>query len=238
LADDPAEKAGQGAPYRSSALRLPHGFLTAAQSDVGQFDLVAPGIAPVFVKQVHSARVVEASCPFADGERPEADAIVSATPGTMLAIVTADCAPVLFADVAAGVVGAAHAGWRGAFGGVLENTVAAMEALGAARARIIAVIGPTIAQTSYEVDERFRETIVGAEAASGEFFQPGAPGHFQFDLPAYVQRRLAHSCEVGTVDDLAVDTYENGQGLYSYRRATHLGGPTGGRQFSAIVRPA
>ena len=160
--------------------------------------------------------------------------MVCAKPGTMLGIVTADCAPVLFADIEAGVIGAAHAGWRGAFGGVLENTVAAMESLGAAPERIVAVIGPTIAQASYEVDERFYEEIVSDEAAASTFFSPGAPGHYQFDLPAYVARRLLLS-GVGTVADLAVDTYANQEALYSFRRATHRGSATGGRQFSLIA---
>jgi len=221
-------------PFRSAALGLPHGFLTAPQSESGCFDLIAPDLEPVFLTQIHSARVVEVERPFPESQRPEADAMVCAKPGTMLGIVTADCAPVLFADIEAGVIGAAHAGWRGAFGGVLENTVAAMESLGAAPERIVAVIGPTIAQASYEVDERFYEEIVSDEAAASTFFSPGAPGHYQFDLPAYVARRLLLS-GVGTVADLAVDTYANQEALYSFRRATHRGSATGGRQFSLIA---
>ena len=222
------------APFRSAALSLPHGFLTAQQSDAGRFDLVAPGIEPVLMKQVHSARVVEVEGPFPEDARPEADALVSRTPGTMLAIVTADCAPVLFADVQAGVIGAAHAGWRGAHSGVLEATLRHMVALGANAANVTAVIGPTIAQASYEVDYDFREKF---EARHDRFFRLGArPGKWLFDLPAYVRWRV-ESAHAGKVEDLAVDTYADEDRLYSYRRATHRGGPTGGRQFSAIALP-
>lgn len=226
---------------RSVALHLPHGFLTAPQSDSGRFDLIRPDMEPVLLKQVHSARVVEVDRPFPENQRPEADAMVSATPGTMLAIVTADCAPVLFADLEAndgtGVIGAAHAGWRGGFGGVLENTVAAMVAMGARAERIVAVIGPTIAQASYEVDTAFHDRLVAHDAANIDLLAPGAPGHYQFNLPAYIARRLSLA-GVGTVDDLAVDTYAHERKLYSFRRATHRGAATGGRQFSALAFPA
>jgi len=219
---------------RSPAIRLPHGFFTAQQSDAQAFDLVAPGIEPVLLKQVHSARVVEAAGPFPETARPEADGVVSNTPGTMLAIVTADCAPVLFADPHAGVIGAAHAGWRGAHSGVLEATVRHMVAFGANPANITAVIGPTIAQASYEVDYDFR---VKFETRHDAFFRLGErPGKWLFDLPGYVRWRL-ESAHVGQVEDLALDTYANEDRLYSYRRATHRGGPTGGRQFSAVALP-
>ncbi len=196
-----------------------HGFLDAAASDAGAFALVPHTAGPVFVRQVHSARVETVSAPFA-GELPEADALVTATPGLALAIRTADCAPVLLADRAAGVVGAAHAGWRGAFGGVLEATVAAMAALGAQPARIIAAIGPTIAQPSYEVDEAFRRRLLEHDPDNAALIRPGREGHFQFDLPAYVRRRL-RAAGVGQVDDLALDTYPDAARFHSFRRATH-----------------
>lgn len=222
-------------PLRGAALGVPHGFLTAAQSDAARFDLIAPAVAPVFLKQVHSARVIEATAPFAEGERPEADALVSATPGTMLGIVTADCAPVLFADKNAGVIGAAHAGWRGAHGGVLEATLRHMEGLGASLSNVTAVIGPTIAQASYEVGFDFREKF---EERHAQFFRLGErPGKWLFDLPAYVRWRL-ESAGVGTIEDLGIDTYSDEARLYSFRRATHRAEATGGRQFSLVYLPA
>lgn len=209
-----------------------HGFLDAVQSDAQAFDLVAHKAGPVFVKQVHSATVATVSEPFADNP-PEADGLVTATPGLALAIRTADCAPVLFADRAAGVIGAAHAGWRGAVGGVLEATVAAMVAMGASPAGIIAVVGPTIARPSYEVDDGFHTRLLHGAAENARFFTPGRAGHWQFDLPAYVVARL-RDAGVGQVDDLALDTYADAARFHSFRRATHRGEPTYGRQFSLI----
>ena len=223
---------------RSAALAgIAHGFLDAAQSDAAAFALVVPGGEPIFVKQVHSAIVVPVAAPFT-GEPPEADALVTATPGLALAIRTADCAPVLLADRAAGVIGAAHAGWRGAFSGVLEATVEAMVALGAQREAIVAAIGPTIAQPSYEVDEVFHARLLDHDGANQRFFTAGSPGHWQFDLPAYATARL-HAAGVATVDNLALDTYAPDAGgltrFHSFRRATHRGEPTYGRQFSLIA---
>lgn len=183
--------------------------------------------------QVHSPDVITVTGSWADDPegRPVADALVSATPGLVLGIVTADCAPVLFADSGAGVIGAAHAGWRGAHSGVLENTVAAMEALGASRGNIAAAIGPTIAQASYEVDEGFRQQFDSADAG---FFAPGREGHWQFDLPAYVAARLRRA-GIEAVEDCALDTYELSERYFSYRRATHQGAPNYGRQISLIA---
>ena len=181
------------------------------------------------VEQIHSAKVVTIRSPAERGE--QADAMVSDVPGLVLGIVTADCAPVLFADTQAGVVGAAHAGWRGAHGGVLENTLVAMEALGAERGHVVAAIGPTIAQPSYEVDERFRARF---EQEDAQFFTAGREGHWQFDLPAYVAARLRQA-GVTRIDDLALDTYADPDRFHSYRRATHRGEATGGRQVSAIA---
>ena len=197
-------------------------------------DAVMPGGPVVAVYQVHSPDVVAVPQAWGDDERPEADGLVTATPGLLLGIVTADCAPVLFADAKAGVIGAAHAGWRGAHGGVLENTVAAMEQLGANRADISAAIGPCIAQASYEVDDGFRAQFAEIDA---RHFSPGKPGHWQFDLPGYVAAGLERAGV--TVDrDSCIDTYPPANGYYSFRRATHRGKPTYGRQFSLIGLPA
>ena len=163
--------------------------------------------------------------------RPIADALVTNTPDLVLGIVTADCAPVLFADKAAHVIGAAHAGWRGAHGGVLENTVAAMESLGARRDSISAGIGPTIAQGSYEVDRAFRQQFTEDDA---RFFAPGKAQHWQFDLPGYICARLAE-CGLEHVEDLSLDTYALENTYYSYRRATHCNAPNYGRQISMIA---
>ena len=183
------------------------------------------------VYQVHSADVATVLRPWPERERPHADAMVCDEPGMLLAIVTADCAPVLLADSEARVIGAAHAGWRGAHGGVLENTVAAMIALGARRERIAAAIGPCIAQASYEVDEGFRRQFTDDDA---RFFVAGRPGHWQFDLSAYAEARL-RAAGIGRVDRLALDTYADEERFYSYRRATHRGEANYGRQFSMIA---
>lgn len=195
---------------------------------------VLPGATLVSLYQVHSALAVPVDLPWDEHERPHADAVVTRRPGLLLGIVTADCAPVLLADRQAGVVGAAHAGWKGARGGVIESTVAAMEQLGARRSAIRAAIGPCIAQASYEVDARFRERF---DAESQVFFVAGRPDHFQFDLEAYVASRLA-AARIGTVDRLRLDTYTLEDRFYSFRRATHRGEADYGRQFSLIGLPA
>lgn len=191
---------------------------------------VLPGAELATVYQVHSSEVVEVVAPWPHEQRPRADAMVTARRGLLLGVVTADCAPVLLADREAGVVGAAHAGWRGAHGGVLEATVAAMVRLGARTSRIAAAIGPAIAQPSYEVDEGFRALLADADA---RFFAPGRPGHWQFDLERYAAARL-RSAGVRTVDALGLDTYSDEARFFSFRRATHRGEPTYGRQFSLI----
>ncbi|ANU06657.1 peptidoglycan editing factor PgeF [Paraurantiacibacter namhicola] len=196
-------------------------------------DAVLPGAQVVAVYQVHSPDVVSVPAPWGDDARPEADALVTSVPGLLLGIVTADCAPVLLADTSAGVVGAAHAGWRGAHSGVLENTLAAMEELGAARGNIAAAIGPCIAQASYEVDAGFRAQFSDADA---HHFAAGREGHWQFDLPGYVAARL-EAAGVGHVEDTARDTYPPGSGYFSFRRATHRAEATYGRQFSLIGLP-
>lgn len=218
---------------RSALLEgVPHAFLDARQSDARQFDLVAHRAGPVFARQVHSADVLAVSAPF-PGDAPEVDALVTTAPGLALGIVTADCAPVLLVDLEAGVIGAAHAGWRGAHGGVIAATVEAMAALGASPQRITAAIGPCVAQASYEVDEPFRARFTAAE---DRFFSSSRPGHWQFDLEGFVAEQLA-GAGVGRVDPLALDTYAAPARFHSYRRATHRGESTLGRQFSLIALP-
>jgi YfiH family protein len=197
-------------------------------------DAVLPNARLVTLYQVHSAIAVPVDQPWDEHERPHADALATRRPGILLGIVTADCAPILLADRDAGVIGAAHAGWKGAHGGVIEAVVAAMEQLGATRPAISAAIGPCIAQASYEVDAGFRHRFGPQDA---EFFETGAPGHFQFDLEAYVAARLAAS-GVGAVERLGLDTYADADRFYSFRRATHRGEPDYGRQFSLIGLPA
>ena len=190
-----------------------------------------PGAPLARLDQIHSADVVIMREP--GGDLRQGDAMVSDRRGLMLGVVTADCAPVLLADVDAGVVGAAHAGWRGARAGVIENTVKAMESLGARRNSIAAAIGPTIAQPNYEVDADFRARFDEEDEA---FFVQGKGDRLQFDLPAYVARRL-HDAGVGMIEDLALDTYADAVRFHSFRRATHCGEPTDGRQLSVIALP-
>ena len=194
---------------------------------------VLPGARLATVYQVHSPNCVTTRAAWPDAERPHADALVTDRPGLLLGVVTADCAPVLFADLAAGVVGAAHAGWKGAVGGVTDSTIAAMEALGARRSAIVAAIGPCIAQQSYEVDEGFRDRLVALAAANAAFFAPGRAGHYQFDLEGYVAQRL-ESAGIGAVERLGLDTYASGGRYFSYRLATHRAEPAYGRQISLI----
>lgn len=213
---------------------VPHGFCTgighSGEPDAGR---IVPGAQLVLLKQVHSPIALAVDAPFAIGMRPEADAMATATPGLVLGIVTADCAPVLFADTQAGVVAAAHAGWRGAHFGVLEATVRRMEELGASRGNIRAAIGPTIAQTNYEVGWDFVEQF---EERHQSFFTRSRPGKWQFDLPAYVASRL-RALKLGNIGDLALDTYADEDRFHSYRRATHRRQATEGRQYSLIALP-
>lgn len=199
---------------------------------------VLPGASLVTVHQVHSARCVQVEDPWPETQRPEADAMVTDRPGLLLGVLTADCAPVLLADVAAGIVGAAHAGWRGAFAGVTDATLAAMEELGAHRERIAATVGPCIGQQSYEVDEAFRERFREAEADNARFFTTGPAGKPHFDLGGYVRHRLI-AAGLAQVETLRVDTYAEPDRFFSYRRATHRREPSYGRQISMIgIRPA
>lgn len=197
---------------------------------------VAPSARLVTLYQVHSAECVAVADPWPEDARPEADALVTDRPGLVLGILTADCAPVLFADAAAGVVGAAHAGWKGAIGGVTDATIAAMEALGARRDRIVAAIGPCIAQPSYEVDATFRDRFLAAGAGNAAFFAAGRPDHYQFDLEGYVAERLRRA-GIAQVARSRVDTYAEEQRYFSFRRATHRGEPSYGRQISLVALP-
>lgn len=197
---------------------------------------VEPGARLTTVYQVHSPDCVIVTEPWPDAERPHADALVTDRPGLLLGVVTADCAPVLLADRVAGVVGAAHAGWKGAVGGITDATIAAMEALGAERSRIVAAIGPCIAQASYEVDAGFRERFMAAGAGNACYFAEGGSGHYQFDLEGYVAGRLT-AAGIAGVELLALDTYAQPERFYSFRRATHRGEPDYGRQISLIGLP-
>jgi YfiH family protein len=185
------------------------------------------------VHQIHSPDAVAVDRPWTQDERPRADAMVTDRPGLLLGILTADCAPVLLADAAAGVIGAAHAGWRGAFAGVTDATLAAMEQLGARRENIHAAVGPCIARPSYEVDEGFRARFLDADADNNRFFVVGA-SRPHFDLEAYVVHRLL-AAGIGEVEALNLDTYADPERFYSFRRATHRGKPDYGRQLSAIA---
>lgn len=194
-----------------------------------------PATALVTLYQAHTAEVVQVDEVWS-GQGPQADAMVTTRPGIALGILTADCAPVLFADGRAGVVGAAHAGWKGALGGVVENTLAAMTRLGARPADITAAIGPCIAQRSYEVGPDFPAPFLAQGDDNEQFFAPRAPkpGHFLFDLAAYVARRLALAGVVQIIRT-PCDTCQEESRFYSYRRATLRREPDYGRQLSAIV---
>ncbi|MFU8779302.1 MAG: peptidoglycan editing factor PgeF, partial [Roseovarius sp.] len=185
----------------------------------------------ITLHQVHSADVVTVTGPIET--RPRADAMVTNVPGLALAVLTADCQPVLFADVGNGVIGAAHAGWRGALDGVLEATVAGMEGLGADRRRIKAVIGPTISQAAYEVGPEFIEEFLAEDSDNARFFANGAGGRYQFDLPGFGLHRLRQS-GIGQAEWTRHCTYGDPERFYSYRRTTHAGEADYGRLISTI----
>jgi YfiH family protein len=197
---------------------------------------VLPGAQLATVHQIHSADAVTVERPWPQAERPHADGMVTDRPGVLLGILTADCAPVLFADEQAGVIGAAHAGWRGALAGVTDATIDAMEQLGARREHIHAAVGPCIGQASYEVDEAFRQRFLEASADNHRFFIAGAAGKPHFALEAYVAARLV-AARIAGVEALKLDTYAEPDRFYSYRRATHRGEADYGRQVSLIGLP-
>jgi YfiH family protein len=182
--------------------------------------------------QIHSPEALVINGPFT-GERPKADAVVTKTSGVIAGILTADCGPVLFADANAGVVGAAHAGWQGAVGGILESTIEKMEYLGAKKADIVAVLGPTISQKNYEVGPEFVERLLSLDSENSQWLLPSSkPGHAQFDLPGYIINRLNG---IGIAASWTGHcTYEDEERFFSYRRTTHRAEPDYGRQISAI----
>jgi len=236
---------------------VPHGFLGSAggahqfgfggpgdEADVRALRAAAaaailPGGRLAAPHQVHSPDVVVVDKIWGDAAqgRPVADAVVTAKPGIVLGIVTADCAPILLADSTAGVIGAAHAGWRGAVGGVLENTIAAMERLGARRSAIAAVIGPTIAQASYEVDAAFRAQF---DATANRFFAPAPEREgivrWYFDLPGHIVAKLTDA-GIAEIADIGRNTFSDVAHYHSYRRSAKVGEGNYGRQISMIALP-
>lgn len=245
---------------RAAALeRLPHGFFgrrggvsTGAMSglnvgfgsgdDRGVIEqnrgLAITAILPearlATVHQVHSAEAVRVEQPWPQEQRPHADALVTDRPNLLIGVLTADCTPVLLADREAGVVGAAHAGWRGAMAGVTDAAIEAMERLGANRQRIAAAIGPCIGPLSYEVDESFRAAFLDEDPGNERFFAAALSGKPHFDLPGYVRHRLL-AAGLGEVETLHLDTYADEGRFFSYRRATRRGEPSYGRQISMIA---
>ncbi|WP_019904991.1 peptidoglycan editing factor PgeF [Methylobacterium sp. 77] len=196
------------------------------------------GVAPdrlVSLYQVHSAEVAIIDGPMALADRPRADAMVTRVPNLALGIATADCGPILFADPVARVIGAAHAGWKGALTGVVAATVEAMVSLGSARENIVAVLGPTISQAAYEVGDDFRARFSADVPGSDIYFATGErDGHAQFDLPAFIARRL-RDAGIANASALGLCTYSDAERFYSFRRTTHRGEADYGRLISAIA---
>jgi polyphenol oxidase len=187
------------------------------------------------VYQVHGNTVIHSTEPWDASARPKADAIVTRRPGLAVAILTADCAPVLMADTTVGIVGAAHAGWKGAIGRVLESTIDEMERLGGHRRHIVAAVGPTIGQAAYEVGQEFYDRFLASEPGNARFFVASdRPGHYRFDLPAYCAFRL-EALGLQQVEVIDACTYSEEQRFFSYRRATHRGETDYGRQISAVM---
>lgn len=186
----------------------------------------------VTLRQTHSNRVITRTAPPTPGERLDADAHVTNVPGLLLGILTADCTPILLADRAAGVVGAAHAGWKGAIDGIIGNTVAAMVALGATPTNIVAAIGPTISQANYEVGPQFMADFLALHPTGAEYFVTPHNGREHFDLPGFVAGEW-HRAGVGKIEDLALCTYAHTDRYFSHRYATHHGTTTG-RQIAVI----
>ena len=201
---------------------------------------VQMGVAPehlLNVWQVHSPDAVVATGPWNGAARPKADAIVTRTEGLAIGVTTADCGPILFVDPSARVIGAAHAGWKGALTGILESTVDAMEKLGAERGGIVAAIGPLIRQPSYEVGSEFVERFIEQDADNAMYFLPAVrEGHSMFDLAGFIRMRLENA-GVLMIDDLGVDTYSD-ERFYSYRRSVHRDEPDYGRHVHAIILEA
>ncbi len=198
----------------------------------------ALGVAPDHLLtpyQIHSPDVVIADAPWPSEQRPRADAMVTRRPGLAIGVSTADCGPLLLADTHAGVIGAAHAGWRGAFSGVIDAVVEAMEGQGAERARIVAALGPTIRQPNYEVGPEFVERFLAADESNARFFTPSKRSrHAMFDLPGYIAARVEQAGIVN-FEDLGLCTYAEPARFFSYRRATQLHEPDYGRHINAIA---
>jgi polyphenol oxidase len=201
----------------------------------------ALGVAPknfLVPYQIHSADALAVSAPWETDARPRCDGLVTATPGLALGVTGADCGVLLFSDASAGVIGAAHSGWKGALTGMVEALVAAMEKLGARRININVALGPTIAQASYEVGPEFFARFEAEDESFAGFFAPsGRPGHFLFDLPGFIAMR-AERAGVGRFENLDLDTYTDEERFFSYRRTTHRGEPDYGRLVAAIALPA
>lgn len=197
--------------------------------------LGAPGAALVSARQQHTNKAIPVTDPWQRGDAPIADAMATRAPGIALGILSADCAPVLMADAKAGVIGAAHAGWRGALDGVTDALITLMIELGAEAQNISAAVGPCIQQESYEVGPEFRDRFVTADAGNENLFAAGPkPGHDMFDLPGYLAVRL-RARSLGAVATLGVDTYPDDSGYFSYRRCRHQGQSQYGRALSVIT---
>ncbi|WP_340107676.1 peptidoglycan editing factor PgeF [Pikeienuella sp. HZG-20] len=246
-------------PIRAREIRAPHGFFTraggvstgiyaglncgpgsgdAAEAVAANRARVAEALGAetlLSLHQVHSADVVVVDRPW-EGARPRADAMATRAPGLALGALTADCAPVLFEDAEAGVIGAAHAGWRGALGGVTDRTLDAMESLGAARRRIHAVVGPTISQRAYEVGPEFMDEFIADDMETARFFAGGAGDRMQFDLPSYLLWRL-RAADVASAAWTGHCTFSDPERFYSYRRSRRDGEPDYGRLVAAIALP-
>ena len=230
--------------------RITHGFFTRANGDASIQIQTSEGIAPIAhtldiqpgyllsARQVHGIHVITVEQPWRFQNRPEADAMVCRVPGFGLGILTADCAPILFAEPHQHIIGAAHAGWKGALAGIVEATISAMEQLGARRDSIIACIGPTIAQNSYEVDQAFYECFLQKDQNNSLFFtlRPTST-KWNFDLPAYIQQQL-HDAHIQHIDRVNHDTYDNEACFFSYRRSSHRQESGFGRQLSVIALKA
>ncbi len=249
------------APALSSLARIRHAFFTRSggvshgvyatlNGGVGSNDApdkvaenrarmaAALGVSPdrlLTAYQIHSPDVVVADKPWTQENRPRADAIVTRTPRLAIGVSTADCGPLLLADADAGVIGAAHTGWRGALTGVIEAAVAAMEKLGAERARIVAALGPAIRQPNYEVGPEFVARFLAADADNARFFAPSElAGHAMFDLAGYIADRVQRA-GVATFEDLVLCTFAEPGRFFSYRRTTKQGEPDYGRHINAIA---
>lgn len=185
--------------------------------------------------QIHSDKVITVDSDWAEADKPKADAMVTNQPNIILGILTADCAPVLFYDPVARIIGAAHAGWQGALGGILENTIAAMQELGANHETIRAAVGPTIGSKSYEVSDDFYDKFIASDKDNSQFFWTGRDAqHHQFDLPHFIKARLEHAgVKKIWISDL--DTYSHESLFFSYRRSCHKKEVDYGRQLSAIM---